>query len=86
MVEKMAASEGIGRRRAMVSTSDTSMEASAAGRALAAKRKVVVRQCAVCGKEIVGIGRKAYCGNTCIVKAYRRRKYERRQTQQSPGG
>jgi hypothetical protein len=56
--------------------SETTIDASAAGRVLAAKRRIGVRPCAVCGREMSGIARKRYCGNTCTVKAYRQRRRE----------
>ena len=47
-----------------------------AARVLAAQRKVTLRQCVVCGKEMEGTSRKKYCGNTCMVRAYRERKQQ----------
>ena len=44
------------------------------GRALAARRRRVVKTCAVCGTRIEGIGKRLYCSPACTTRAYYRRK------------
>ncbi len=46
---------------------------SAAGRVRAAKRRQVVKACAVCGTPFVGIAQRRYCSDACRVRASRRR-------------
>lgn len=52
------------------------INASDAGRALAARRRRHERACAVCGGAFTTSGRGVYCGQTCKKRAHRARKYE----------
>jgi ferredoxin len=56
------------------------IDVSTAGRTLAAHRRIEPRQCVVCGREMIGTSRRKYCGNTCMVRAYRRRQREKPDT------
>ena len=51
--------------------------ASAAGRALAGRRRRVKAHCAVCGKPIEGVKTRMYCSDGCNFKAWRERNPER---------
>ncbi len=44
------------------------------GRAMAAQRAVVTRQCDRCGTEFTGTGKRRYCSDACKSAAYRGRK------------
>lgn len=46
---------------------------AAAGRALAALRRVGEQRCTVCGKPFTGTVRAAYCSHACRKRAYRAR-------------
>ena len=49
-------------------------DVSELARALAARRTVKERACAVCGKVTMGYGNRRYCGKTCQMRAWRTRK------------
>ena len=43
-------------------------------RALAARRRQIERECAVCGRRFVGTARRRYCTLSCSARAYRQRR------------
>lgn len=58
------------------------------GQESAARRRVVIARCAVCGAEIRGLKTRRYCSDACRAKAYRRRKERemKAHAEQRPGG
>jgi hypothetical protein len=63
---------------------DRSMEelsGTALARALAARRRRKIVACAVCGKEMIAVGPRRYCGYACAKRAYRVRARQRQQQQ-----
>ena len=50
------------------------MDRSQAARILRGAQPVETRRCEVCGRTFEGSPRAKYCGQTCKMKAYRRRK------------
>jgi endogenous inhibitor of DNA gyrase (YacG/DUF329 family) len=49
------------------------MEASELARQLAARRKPKQVTCPICGTQVVGLGRRTYCGERCAKLAWWRR-------------
>ena len=50
------------------------MDASSAGRVLSASRPKKQITCRTCGRVFEGVGRRAYCSESCRHKAYIQRK------------
>ncbi len=46
------------------------VDVSEAGRALAAKRRIVEGACEVCGKPFTGTRKRKYCSHACTQRAY----------------
>lgn len=49
------------------------IDASEAGRALAAKRQIVEGTCEVCDKSFTGTRKRKYCSHACSQRAYYQR-------------
>ncbi len=54
------------------------MDRSEAARILRGAQPTETRRCEVCGRTFEGSPRAKYCGQTCKMRAYRRRKTETR--------
>ena len=50
---------------------------SSAGALLSGLRRQETKPCVVCGAEFTALRLGLYCGNTCKIKAYRKRKKDK---------
>src|SRR5262245_10791223 len=60
-------------RGGVMATRPKKMTASEWARAAAAAREQVTGHCAVCGAEVTGTKKRAYCSQRCAMSVYRQR-------------
>lgn len=58
-------------------------ELSRAMRYLSHRRRIVQRECEICGQPTQGTAKRRFCSNTCAARAYRARKRYNRAHNQS---